>query len=94
MIIVMIHDDREAFIIIIIIIIISMIIVIIHGDREAVAAVISRQRGGYIRVEYPLVGLDILFDFNYISMDVSSQCHMTHQYVREFTVSYNTSLWT
>ena len=88
MIIVMIHDDREAFIIIIviiiviiiIIIIISMIIVIIHGDREAVAAVISRQRGGYIRVEYPLVGLDILFDFNYISMDVSSQCHITHQY--------------
>ena len=43
----------------------------LHGYREAVAVVISRQRGGYIRVEYPLVGMDILFDFSYISIDVS-----------------------
>ncbi|KAK7112847.1 hypothetical protein V1264_012232 [Littorina saxatilis] len=39
--------------------------------RQAVAVVISRQKGGYIRVEYPLVGLDILFDFNFINIDMS-----------------------
>ena len=46
-----------------------------HGPtvdfREAVVLVISRPKGGYIHVEYPLVGLDILFDFNYITIRVS-----------------------
>ncbi|KAK7105729.1 uncharacterized protein [Littorina saxatilis] len=40
--------------------------------REAVALIISRRRGGFIHVEYPLVGLDILFDFSDISVDVSN----------------------
>ena len=32
--------------------------------------VISGQRGGAIHVEYPLTGLDIIFDFSYISIHV------------------------
>lgn len=56
--------------------------------REAVAMVISRPKGGYIHVEYPLVGLDILFDFNYIAI------HVSHSHVLSFVTSFTPQITT